>query len=205
MALYKGKYRVETARLRGWDYSAGGAYFVTLCTQDRAMTLGEVIAGEVHLSEAGEIVADEWQKTERIRPYVTLDQWVIMPNHLHGIIIITDAVVETPRRGVSTRGVSTRGVSTVRDVSPRGIPTRGVSTTTVSRLKPRSLGAIIGQVKSICTKRIRASGFPDFGWQPRFYDHIIRSEESLQAIRQYIRENPAKWGTDRDNRAHLTM
>jgi len=103
-----------------------------------------------------------------------------MPNHFHGVIIITknlnDAAttVETPRRGVST--------------SPQP-----------SRLQPNSLGSIINQFKSVCTKRIRAAGHPQFAWQSRFYDHIIRNEKSLMAIRQYIYNNPAKWEFDREN------
>ena len=142
-------------------------------------------------------MAEEWQKTEAIRPYVKLDQWVIMPNHFHGIIVIThDSPVETPR-----------GVKTARPVgeTPRGVETSRRDVSTIPRLKPRSIGAIMGQFKSICTKRIWATGFGDFGWQSRFYDHITRNEESLWAIRQYIRDNPAKWGMDRDNPDSLYM
>jgi putative transposase len=198
MTKFKGRYRIESTRLRGWDYASAGAYFVTICTKDRAPFFGDVVGGDVVLSPIGQIVADEWQKTPQIRPYVSLDEWVVMPNHLHGIIIIT---VETPRRGVSTRGVPTPGVST------GGVPTPGVSTAmgSKSRLQAGSLGAIIGQIKSTCTKRIQAAGFTDFAWQTRFYDHIVRDKPSLQRIREYIAGNPARWEEDRNNPPNLYM
>jgi putative transposase len=185
MTKFKGRYRVESTRLRGWNYAGAGAYFVTICTRDRAPFFGDVVDGDVILSPIGQIVADEWQKTPKIRPYVSLDEWIIMPNHVHGIIIIT---VETPR--------------------PVETPRRGVSTTTANpkpRLQAGSLGAIIGQIKSTCTKRIRAAGFADFAWQTRFYDHIVRDEPALQRIREYIAGNPARWEEDRNNPPNLYM
>jgi putative transposase len=175
--LFQGKYRIPSARLSGWDDTSAGLYFVTICTQNRVPWLGDIVDGEVRLSAIGEIVAEEWQKTAHIRPYVTLDAWVIMPNHLHGIIAI--APVETPRRDVQT-------------------PRRGVST-----LHPNSLGSIIGQFKAVCTKHIWAMGFHDFAWQARFYDRIVREEASLQRIRQYIVENPSRWEQDQNNPVNL--
>jgi len=189
MTKFKGRYRIESTRLRGWDYAGAGAYFVTICTKDRAPFFGDVVDGDVILSPIGQIVADEWQKTPQIRPYVSLDEWVVMPNHLHGIIIITP--VETPRRGVST----TTSPPTPDDPTPNP----------KSRLRAGSLGAIVGQIKSTCTKRIWAAGFTDFAWQTRFYDHIVRDEPSLQRIREYIAGNPARWGKDRNNPPNLYM
>jgi putative transposase len=169
---FKDKYRVESTRLPGWDYSQPGWYFVTICTRDRHLFFGDVADGTVCLSPIGEIVAEEWQKTPQIRPNVELDEWVVMPNHVHGIIVITAAAaVETPRRGVSTG----------------------------------SLGAIVGQIKSVCTKRIWAAGYTDFGWQSRFYDRIIRDEMALARTREYIRNNPLKWERDRNNPANVFM
>jgi len=179
MVLFKDKFRVESSRLKGWDYSAIGYYFVTICTRGRECFLGDVIDGDVRLSPAGEIVAEEWQKTELLRCNVNLDEWVIMPNHLHGIIVINS---ETPHRGVSTIGCG------------RDVP--------VARLLKGSLGAIVGQFKSVCTKRIWAIGH-DFAWQPRFHDEIIRDEKSLDVIREYIRNNPLKWDLDENNPHNL--
>jgi len=178
MTLFRDKYRVESTRLKGWDYSAAGYYFLTICTRDRICFFGD-------------IVADEWMKTALIRPNVTMDEWIVMPNHLHGIIVIHDppGPVETPRRGVSTSS------------APVQTPRRGVSPT----WKPNSLGSIVNQIKSVCTKRIWKSGHIDFGWQPRFYDRILRDESSLQKARQYVQENPASWDLDRDKPFHLFM
>lgn len=186
MTQFKRKYRVESARLRGWDYTSAGWYFATICTKGQICLLGNVTDGEMHLSEIGEIVVDEWLRTAQLRRNVELDEWVVMPNHIHGIIVIRDSPTfprarETPRQGVST------------------------SEGTSSALKRDSLGSIIGQFKSACTKRIWARGFHDFAWQPRFYDHIVRSEESLNQIRQYILENPAKWEIDREQITNLWM
>ena len=181
MTLFKNKYRIESTRLRGWDYSSAGMYFVTICARNRECLLGDVVNGEMHLSHIGEIIVEEWQNTPKVRPYVELDEWVVMPNHIHGIIVITDAV-ETFRRNVST-----------------------VNATNPARLKPRSVGAMIGQIKSICTKRIAAEGIEGFDWQERFWDEIIWNERALNAIRAYIINNPANWEKDKDNPAGLRM
>jgi len=205
MTLYKNKYRIESARCQNWDYTSNGYYFVTICTQNRQYFFGDVVAGKMQLSPVGQIVAEEWQKTAEIRSYIELDEWVIMPNHLHGIIIIknqpTPPLVETPRWGVSQQewGVSQQEEETFH---------RNVSTTTMtakSRLKPKSVGSIIGQIKTACTKRIWKAGFDDFEWQDRFYDHIIRDDQSLHNIQQYIINNPVKWELDKNNPANLYM
>jgi REP element-mobilizing transposase RayT len=193
--MFKDRYRIESTRLKGWDYSQAGAYFVTLCTRQRECFFGEVIDREMHLSPIGEIVTAEWQRTPQVRTNVELDEWVVMPNHLHGIIVITHRVATTD--GVETfRGVKTfRGVETFRAVETFR---RNVSTTN-ARLKPNSLGSIIGQFKSICTKRIRAAGYAEFDWQERFFDEIIRDEKRLERVRQYIINNPANWNKDKEN------
>ena len=92
MTLFKHKYRIESTRLRGWDYSAAGYYFVTFCTHHREPCLGQIVDDDVLLSRNGEIVAEEWMKTEQIRSNVRMDEWIIMPNHIHGIIVITHPV-----------------------------------------------------------------------------------------------------------------
>lgn len=188
MASFQNKYRIASTRLREWDYARAGMYFVTLCTRDRVRFFGEIVCGEMHLSPIGEIVAEEWQKTSQVRPNVELDAWVIMPNHLHGVLVIThqiskSTIVETFRRNVSTTNANA--------------PT--------ARLRPNSLGSIIGQFKSICTKRIWAAGFRDFAWQTRFYDHLIRNEKSLQKIREYVINNPLRWEEDEENPANIFM
>ena len=144
---------------------------MTICTQDRQCVLGKIVEGSVVLKPAGQIVEEEWWRTVTVREHVELDEFVVMPNHVHGIVVLTSEGRKTSQRDVSTK----------------------------PGLRPDSLGAIVGQFKSICTKRIRGAGFSKFGWQRRFYEHIIRDERSLGSIRQYIVDNPAKWELDADN------
>jgi putative transposase len=178
MAKFRDRCRIESTRLPGWDYAQAGWYFVTLCTKDRAPFFGQVHGDDMLLSPIGEIVVEEWQRTPDIRANVTLDEWVIMPNHVHGILVIENLPHDAETIGPET---------------PNGKTRRGPA----ARLQPGSLGAIIGQIKSVSTKRIRAAGFTHFAWQARYYDHIIRNQESLESIRHYIATNPAKWADDR--------
>jgi REP-associated tyrosine transposase len=181
-------YRPQSTRLQGWDYAGNGCYFVTICTRDRLPFLGEIVAGVMNHSPAGEIVAEEWRLTASVRPYVTVDEFIVMPNHLHGILTISDRHPDQRAREARS------DVETFR---------RNVSTSAGPRLIAGSLGAIIGQVKSACTKRIRESYISEFGWQSRFYEHIIRDHDELNRIRQYIIENPANWEQDSGTPANL--
>lgn len=190
MDKFRNKYTIKSARLRSYDYSQSGMYFVTICTKDRQEFFGSIIGGKMVLSDIGKIIQDELLKTPIIRFNVILDKWIIMPNHLHLIIEIVNSMVsvETPRRGVSTMG---------NDKNKRG----GYN----PQWKPNSIGSIINQFKSICTKRIWKSGPHTFAWQSRFYDHIIRDEISLNKIREYIQINPKMWERDRNNLGDIFM
>jgi REP element-mobilizing transposase RayT len=95
MTLYRDRYLVESARLKYWDYTSNGYYFVTICTQDRKCLFGNVADKKMQLSEMGEMVAKEWQNTKQIRPNVEIDEWIVMPNHLHGIIVINNVAAVT--------------------------------------------------------------------------------------------------------------
>ncbi len=106
MALFQGRYRIESTRLPDYDYASSGWYHVVVCTKHRACWFGEIVDGIMGLSSSGCIVADEWLQTPHIRPYVVLDAWIVMPNHVHGIPGIVDRNVETPRRGVSETSAS---------------------------------------------------------------------------------------------------
>jgi REP element-mobilizing transposase RayT len=192
MTLFQDKYRIESARLLGWDYSSPGAYFVTLCTKRMVNWFGDVVDGTMRLSPIGEIVADEWRRTEQIRPDVSLDQWIVMPNHLHGIVVIQEtALVEMNER-------SSTSVETHRDASLQE-PKR-------NRFGPQgnNLASIVRGFKSASTKRIHALGHEEFCWQPRYYDHIIRNEKSFNKIREYIANNVMQWESDRNHPSGLT-
>ena len=200
MSVFGGKYRIPSSRLQSWDYRRPAAYFVTICTRNKLCCLGEVVEGEVALSSIGRIVVEEWQKTPCLRANITLDEWQVMPNHLHGIVIIKD--VATARRAVSGRDApAERLYDHPPDASQVETARRAVST--APRLRSGSLGSIVGQFKSASTKRIREAGFRDFAWQARFYDHIIRNQDSLEKIRDYIRHNPVMWPADENTIENL--
>ncbi len=188
----------RSIRLPGYDYTQPGAYFVTVVTHRRAHLFGEVVNGDMRLNAWGDIVRDEWFKTAHIRPYVQLrdDEFVVMPNHIHGIIWIVGSpdIVGATRRVAPTMDAApgssgaAPGPSGAAPTEPRG-PI------------PQSIGAIIGQFKSIVTKRIYvlddASG--TLIWQRNYYEHIVRHERALNAIRRYIIDNPRRWHLDREN------
>lgn len=159
----------RSIRLAGRDYAASGAYFVTICTYDRELLFGHVTGGEMHRNTLGNIVAGEWMNTERIRPNVRLDAWVVMPNHLHGIIIL-------------------RATS-----QPRNRATRG------SLASPsQTIGAIVRGFKAAATRQVNAyRNWPGVTvWQRNYYEHIIRDEHELDRIRRYIATNPTRWEED---------
>ena len=161
------QHRRRSIRLPAYDYAQAGAYFVTIVCKDRALLLEE---------PRFRAVADEtWHWLADRYDFVQLDEYVIMPNHLHGIVIIAD-----PRRGGS-----------------RAAPTD------VRNRKP--LGQLVGAFKTVSTKRINGiRATPGLSvWQRNYYEHVIRSEEELDAIRQYVADNAARWEEDRENRENV--
>ena len=184
MTLYKNKYRVESARLQSWDYSADGFYFITICTQNRACLFGQIVNGHMRLSGVGEIVLREWNQSFEIRSELFCDCFVIMPNHIHAVVVIDKNddidVVETHGRA---------SLQQQQQQPKKPMPIR----------RPKSLSSFVAGFKSSATKQINAfrntPGMPV--WQPRFHDHIIRNENELQRIRRYILNNPAKWQGDK--------
>ena len=164
-------------RLKNYDYAQPGAYFVTIYALDRECLFGEVRGGKMALNELEEIVAESWQCLERQYEHVEIDERVVMPNHLHGIIVITDC------RGGS-RTAFARTASTGLDQPIR---------------KP--LGRLIGAFKTVSTKRVNVIiNTPGAKlWQRNYYEHIIRNENELNRIRAYIAQNSAKWEFDREN------
>jgi len=134
---------------------------------------GEIKNGEMKLNKYGKIVEEEWLRTKNIREKVDLDYFAIMPNHMHGIVII---------EGAEYKHCNLNFVETHRDAS--------------LQMVKNNLSHIIRGFKGSCTKRIHESGFPSFHWQARFYDHIIRNEIDLHRIRMYIKNNPLRWKLD---------
>jgi REP element-mobilizing transposase RayT len=173
--------------LKEYDYSSPGEYFVTICTHQRECLFGEIIKEKMVLNSLGLIVLEEWLKTHAIRHELELDAYIIMPNHLHGIIVIKDEP-ETQKKSM----VGTHGRASLRGVTPQNASLRRQS---------RSLGAIIAGFKSAATKRINEErNMPRIPvWQSRFYEHIIRNDKDLNNIREYIVNNPMQWHVDEEN------
>jgi len=206
---FKNRYRIESARLRHWDYGWNAAYFVTICTRNRECFFGAVVNGEMQLSETGKIAESEWLKTPEIRldMNIVLDAFVVMPNHFHGVIIIGEN--EFNKRGGGNPcvdgdrddggGDGDGGRAAMHCVST------GVTPNTVNKTNPapqnrfgpqrKNLASIMRGFKSAVTQQARMID-PGFAWQPRFHDHIIRDEKSFDRIKQYIMNNPALWQKD---------
>ncbi|HNR17995.1 MAG TPA: hypothetical protein PKG90_15110 [Chitinophagaceae bacterium] len=183
---YQNKYRIPSARLPGWDYGQNAAYFVTICTKNRECFFGEIVDTQMQLSAIGKIAETEWLKTPGIRPDMKLElgEFVVMPNHLHGIIIIGE-----------------NEFNTQRDDDERRDAMHCVSTETTNTFgpQPKNLASIIRGYKS-AVKKYASMNSINFAWQPRFHDHIIRDNQSYQNISNYIINNPVNWKTDEWNR-----
>jgi len=173
-------YHRRSIRLQTYDYASAGAYFVTICAYQSEYLFGEIRGGEMRVNEIGRIVRDVWDGLPSRFPAIETDEFVVMPNHIHGIIWI---------RGVGAPLVGALGgMSTERG----GMSTERAGT----RPAPTSVGNVIGAFKSISTveyiryqKRISPAWIPRL-WQRNYYERIIRSESELYAVRRYIRDNP---------------
>jgi REP element-mobilizing transposase RayT len=179
----------RSIRLKDCDYTRMGAYFVTLCTQGRVCLFGEIVAGEMRLNEYGEIVQKEWFRSAEIRREIVLfsDEFVVMPNHIHGIV----RIVESPNAHVGATGPTAGATDATVGATGRS-PLQGPA--------KRSLASFVAGFKSAVTKRINdRRGTPGATvWQRNYYEHIIRHAESLNRIRAYILDNPLQWHLDHE-------
>jgi|WetSurMetagenome_2_1015567.scaffolds.fasta_scaffold227713_2 putative transposase len=182
MTLFNNKYRIESARLKGYDYSSPGEYFVTICTGSMIECFGDVMYGEMKRNDVGEIAHQMWMNIPNHHEHAMLDEFIVMPNHVHGIVVLCEN-------------------DHVRDAINR-VSTGGTTKSKNPMLMRQSLPYIIRQYKGRVSFEIHKTN-PDFFWQPRFYDHIIRDEKGLNAIREYIKNNPAQWEYDRNDPSEL--
>lgn len=191
MILFQHTYRAESHRKPHRDYADVGRYFVTICTEGRATWFGTVRNGIMGLNDNGCIVADEIQCTHAVRPYVAIDDWIVMPNHVHMIVTIRPFAIGNRDAGGTGGqcGTMAKRNATVVDASRRDASTRVCELIPLFRFRPRSLGSVVNHIKSASTRRIRTAGFPDFAWQRNYHDRIIRSNAEWYRIRRYIRAN----------------
>jgi putative transposase len=169
-------YHRRSIRLATYDYDQAGAYFVTICTFERRFLLGVVVAGEMQLSAYGSIIAVCWDEIPQHFAGVELDVFVVMPNHVHGIFVLSD------------------GVMAGRAMHASPLQSK-------SGARPGSVGAIVGAFKSAANRRInQMRGTPGASvWQRNYYERIIRNDKELNGIREYIIYNPALWEQDVNN------
>lgn len=193
------KHHRRSIRLKGYDYSRMGAYFVTIVTQGRECLFGQVVDGEMRLNDAGRMVQAVWDQLPVFYPGVQVDAFIVMPNHIHGIIVLTGHPVGAgPRACPDNVPKETGQPRGTRQPQETGQP-RGVAPTL-------SLPDVVHRFKTMTTKRY-ADGVKTMGWQPfvgrlwqrNYYEHVIRNDGSLNHIREYIANNPLGWESDREN------
>jgi putative transposase len=193
------KHHRRSIRLKGYDYSRPGAYFVTICTQDRACLFGDVIHQDMSLNGAGAIVQKTWIDLPNRFPTIQLDEFVVMPNHVHGIIVMTDNHTTTVGAGLALPHNHTH------NHDPRGIFGTGSSnlgTCQGAASSAPALGDVVRVFKSISAIAVNRflSRLGQPLWQRNYYERIVRDPVALSNIRRYIKTNPQNWAEDTNNR-----
>ena len=178
MTLYQDKYRIESTRLRGWDYRSRSWYFVTICAFNRTSVFGEIIEGNVCLTRIGQVAESDLQTLAEHYDNVHIDAHVVMPNHVHAIVMIDGA------HGFSSKVKANLNLRLGTFVSPAA----------------GSLSAIVRSYKAGVTLKCRDLGFNQQIWQTRFHDQLLRGDQVINAVREYICNNPANWKEDKENR-----
>ena len=165
---FKGKYRIASTRWAAWDYSSNAAYFITICTANRAHDFGRGMDRKMILSTLGQSAQDCWDEIPTHFPFVELGEFVVMPNHVHGVVIIA-----------------------------KPVETQNFASLQKNKFGPQSqnLASIVRGYKIGVTKFARQNNIP-FSWQARYHDHVIRNVAEHERISQYIISNPLNWGND---------
>jgi len=172
-------------RMAGYDYSQNALYFITICVKDRICCFGKVVNGQMECNDYGKIAHLHWQWLFSQYPYIVSHAFVVMPNHVHGVIEIDDSRVVGAGRDLSVRDLS---VLSERVGAGRDLPLQSI------KIKP--LSQLIGAYKTTSSAKIHLAGMPEFNWQRSFHDHIIRDEKAYLNIVDYIKNNPKKWAED---------
>jgi len=187
----------RSIRLKGYDYSQPGLYFITICVKNRKHLFGHIADGEMILNDAGQMVESEWLKLPQRFQNIELHKYIVMPNHFHAILQIVGAsLVVAPNDTTAQNDI----IDATKKGQPQGIAPTGVAPT------GKTVGDMVGAFESITTvKYIRGvknknwKPFDGILWQRNYWEHIIRNEKSYQAISKYILNNPLKWNDDKFN------
>ena len=189
--LFKNKFRSDSIRLQTWNYSKPGWYFVTICTKHHQHFFGEIHRENFKPSNIGNIAKLFWQNIPKHFSFIELDYYVFMPNHCHGILINDD----------HSRDIASAEKAIESNVSTANYANR------MSEISPKkySLSSVIRSYKASVTKWCRNNGYPEFAWQPRFFERIIRNEKELYNIRKYIEQNPLKWEIEKNHPENINF
>lgn len=198
MDKFQDRFRIPSHRLKNWDYSKNGIYFIIIVVQNRECILGDIENQKMELSDFGKIVNDEWVTSFEIRNELFPDEFVIMSNHLHGLVVL-----KNPINFVGSGGV-------VETHDRASLPIQNDGRTPMPQRKPKSISSFIAGFKSATTiqidnyidsKNLTISKYNRENklWQANYHDHILRNEEEYWKIKNYIRNNPANWDNDKFN------
>jgi REP-associated tyrosine transposase len=182
----------RSIRLRGYDYSQAGAYFITICTQNRRYLFGTIVGGRMVLNDAGRAAATCWLQIPDHFPNVELDEWVVMPNHMHGIVVIMDASANATAPPVGANNVGANNYSPLPgDLAiPDDLAIQRPTGTS------RTIGSMVRGFKIGVTKWYRQRLDASHIWQRNYWEHVIRNEQELNHVRRYIVDNPLQWAQD---------
>jgi len=189
----------KSIRLRGYDYSRNGLYFITICTYNRECLFGEIMDKEMMLNDAGKIANECWLNIPEHFPNAILHEHVVMPNHVHGIIELSDTAmtVDENNVGVQDAGEQTVGVQNFEPLPPAPSPPTPSPQNQFQHIIPRSIGSIVRGYKIGVTKFFRDNTDIYHVWQRNYHEYIIRSEQSYLRISEYIINNPKMWENDK--------
>jgi putative transposase len=206
---FRNTYRVPSARLQNWDYGTDGAYFITICTKEMKCLFGKVVNKEMNLNPVGLLAEKYWLEIVMQFPYVELGNFQIMPNHMHGILIVDKSpvfIAPDQNESVETRFIASDDPDQNEFVDTRFIASplnpsntdkkTGGCTGENNPMFAENISRIIRWYKGRCTFEMRKIN-PSFEWHCRFHDHIIRNAESFERIQNYIEENATKWEDDK--------
>ena len=208
------KHHRRSIRFKGYDYTQAGAYFVTIVTQGRECLFGRVVNGDMHLNDAGQMIERWWSALSNKFPHVIPDAAIVMPNHFHGIIVITDgpiddnaaAAVGADQRVRPMPGTHADG-GTHTGVPLRVCPETGAARPSFDAGVPQIVQWFKTMTTNAYIRGVKTLGwapFPGKLWQRNYYEHIIRDENAHHRIRHYIINNPAQWNADNENPEKVT-
>ena len=185
----------KSPRLANWNYGSDASYFITICSKNREHFFGEIINKKMNLTPAGAIASVFWYEIKNHAKNIELGEFMVMPNHIHGILILNGNGDENDRTVTGTTQ-NPNDVGTTHALSLPSNPALSQQSNRFQNQGKNTVSSIVGSYKSAVTKYCNLLDLP-MGWQSRFHDHIIRDEDAFQRISYYIRNNPANWAEDK--------